>query len=110
MSFRVIYEVEEIRGSCPLYDIGDKIVMDSKHYTEVINLEESNAVCLRVLDNTWNDLMYQVGDDDLVGYVAGGTGECRVACSMPGEPYTPCGYVIFRVNREKLESGGKNNE
>ena len=98
---RVTYEVEEIKGKCPIYKVGDRMVLESKAFTEVINLEESDAVCMRVLDNTWSDLIYQAGGDGLIDYIGSGTGECRIACSMPGEPYTPCGYVIFRINRER---------
>jgi len=100
---RVIYEVEEIRGTCPIYKKGDKIVTDSQYPVEVINLKESDAVCMRVFDNAWCHSMYQAGSDNLLAYLAGGTGECRIACSMPGKPYTKCGYVIFRVKAENLE-------
>jgi len=102
-SNRVTYEVEEIRGKCPVYDVGDKMVFDSFASTEIVNLTASDAVCMRAVANAWNDLMYQWGDDSVVGYLASGTGEVRCACSMPGEPYTPCGYCIFRVTREPLD-------
>ena len=103
---RVTYEVEEIKGSCPMYKKGDRLVMDSYGYTECVNVKESDAVCMRVLDNTWCHMVYQAGDDTLVDYMGGGVGECRIACSMPGEPYTPCGYVIFRIKRENLQQEG----
>ena len=43
--YKVSYEVEEIRGSCPLYKVGDKAVFRSSGFTEVVDLEESDAVC-----------------------------------------------------------------
>jgi hypothetical protein len=101
--YRVIYEVEDMRGSCPLYKVGDRIVIDSLGSTEVINLKESSAVCLRVIDNMWNCLVWQYGSDRIVTHLSGVNGECRTSCTMPGEPYTSCGYVIFRIRREKLE-------
>jgi len=100
---RVTYEVEEIRGSCPLFQVGQKMVIDSFATTEIVNLAQSDAVCMRALANAWNDLMYQWGSESVVNYLAAGTGEVRIACSMPGEPYTPCGYCIFRVTREPLK-------
>lgn len=93
-----------------MYKVGDKIVIDSLGSTEVVNLKESSAVCMRVLENMWSHLIWQVGSDRIVGHLRGVTGECRIACPMPGEPYTPCGYVIFRIRRVKLEEGGKANE
>ena len=100
---RVIYEVEEINGTCPIYEKGDKFVTDSQGLTEVINLKESKAVCMRVLNNSWTHLIFQAGSDEAVNYIAGRVGECRVACPMPGKPYTKCGHVIFKVSREDLE-------
>ena len=65
-----------------------------------------SALSLRLNDLSADkdiDDVYQAGNDELVDYLGSGTGECRIACSMPGEPYTPCGYVIFRLRREKLK-------
>lgn len=101
--YRVIYEVEEIRGNCPLYKVGDKIVFDSHHSVEMVNTKESDAVCLRAIHNMWNHQAWQVGSNNVVKHLSGIVGECRIACPMPGDPYTPCGYTIFRIRREKLE-------
>jgi uncharacterized repeat protein (TIGR04076 family) len=101
--YRVTYEVEEIVGHCPLYKVGDKIVIESRYPTEVIVTEESKDICLRVFDNMWNNLIYLYGSDELHSYMTGAVGEVRIACPMPGEPYTPCGYVIWRIKREKLK-------
>lgn len=101
--YKVIYEVEEIRGNCPLYKVGDRIVTKSLGSAEVIDLNESSKdICLRVIDNMWDHLVWQHGSDRVVTHLSGVNGECRTSCTMPGEPYTPCGYVIFRIRREKL--------
>lgn len=101
--YRVIYEVEEIRGSCPIYKEGDKIVLDSVYPAEKLNKEESNEICLRVIHNMWHHLIWQGGSEEVVKHMVGITGEYRIACPMPGDPYTPCGYVIFKIKREKLK-------
>jgi len=100
---RITYTVEEIRGNCPVYKVGDKAVFDSFPPAEVVNLKESTAVCLRMIDNFVFHLAYQHGGDELNLYLGGGVGEVRLACAMPGPPYTPCGYCIFRFLREDLE-------
>ena len=100
--YRVIYEVEEIQGTCPVYKVGDRIVLDAQYPTEVVNMKETTAICRRIFDNTDMPLHLQYGSDKLIAYVAGGVGEVRFACPMPGEPWTPCGYVIFRQSREKI--------
>ena len=101
--YRVIYEVEDIRGTCPVYKVGDKIVFDSQYPVEAINSKESDAVCLRAIHNMWTHLTWQAGSDPVVTHLSGVAGEYRIACPMPGDPYTPCGYVIFKIRREKLE-------
>jgi hypothetical protein len=100
---RVIYEVEEIRGTCPVYKNGDKIVFDSQYPAELINLKESDAVCVRAVENMWTHLIWQAGSDRIIDHMRGVNGECRIACAMPGEPYTPCGHVVFRIRRENLK-------
>jgi hypothetical protein len=100
--YRVTYEVEKIVGTCPIYRLGDKFVIESVYPTEVVAMDKSDAVCMRALTNIDFGLIYQWGNDEIVGHLSGASGECRIACSMPGEPYTPCGYVIFRVSRERI--------
>jgi hypothetical protein len=98
---KVFYEAEEIKGKCPLYKVGDKIVIDSTiGGVERINLDESDAVCVRVIDNMWTRLTWEFGASKIVEHMYGVDGECRIICPMPGEPYTPCGYVIFRIRRD----------
>jgi hypothetical protein len=101
--YRVSYEVEEIRGKCPVYKIGDKAVFDSIGFTEQVNLDQSDAVCMRLVDNMWIHQLYQHASEEVIDYMGRGAGECRCACAMPGEPYTPCGYVIFRTRRERID-------
>ncbi|MBI4187238.1 MAG: TIGR04076 family protein [Chloroflexi bacterium] len=99
---RVIYEVEEVRGSCPVYKVGDKVVIDSRHPVEVLNLEKTDALCMRIIDNMWSQKVWQAGGNATVEHLTGISGECRIGCSMPGKPYTPCGFIIFKIRREKL--------
>lgn len=99
---KVIYEVEEIRGSCPLYEVGNRMVIDADPL-ESLNLEETDKVCMRAFDNMCYRMVWNGGSDELLKHMAGVNGECRMQCPNPGEPYTPCGTVIFRVRREKVD-------
>jgi len=101
--YRVIYEVEEIRGTCPVHKIGDRVVFDSLYPTEVLNLKETTAYCRRMSDNFTLHMPFQCGSEKLMDYLTAGVGENRIACPMPGAPWTPCGYVIFRQSRVPLE-------
>ncbi len=100
--YRVIYEVEEIAGTCPVYKVGDRMVFDGLYPTEVLNLKETTAFCRRTSDNLCYHYPFQWGNEELHEYMTGGVGENRIACPMPGPPLTPCGYVLFRRWREPL--------
>jgi uncharacterized repeat protein (TIGR04076 family) len=43
---KLIIEVLEIEGTCPVYKIGDKIVLDEGYK---VNLEETDHICLHSL-------------------------------------------------------------
>lgn len=43
---RLVITVDEIKGRCPVYKVGDKIVLDSGYR---INMQESDAACLHSL-------------------------------------------------------------
>lgn len=101
--YRQVYELLEVRGNCPVYEPGDRIVIDGVGPAEVINLELSTNVCMRVIENMWSTHAWQHGPEVIVDHFSHVTGECRIACSMPGEPYTPCGYCIFRQSRQPLD-------
>lgn len=97
---KITYEVEEIRGECPVYKVGDKIVIESDGKAEKLCFDETDAFCIRVFDSMFTRLAWQAASDDYLQYLAGVVGECRITCPMPGKPYTPCGTAIFRINRE----------
>ena len=42
---KLIIEISEIRGKCPVYNVGDKIVIDGPE----IVLERTDAVCIHAL-------------------------------------------------------------
>jgi len=105
---KVTYKVEEIRGECPVYKVGDKIVIESDGVSEQLIVEESDAICMRVTDSMWNRLAWQSIGDEYLQHLVGTVGECRIACPHPGKPYTPCGTAIFRINRDGFEISPNN--
>lgn len=86
-------EVCEIRGKCPVYKVGDKIVIDGPR----IVLDETDAVCIHALSSL---LHYVVALDEDVDPRKLGLSKERnsayIQCVNPGEPYTSGGRVIFK--------------
>jgi len=93
---KIIVEVVEIRGNCPVYRVGDKMVIKMP---ELI-LNETDKVCIHALTAMQTLLQaiargysareLGVGERDDEGYVQ---------CPDPGPPYTRGGTVIFKIKR-----------
>jgi len=92
--------VHEIRGECPVYRVGDRMVIDGAN----IVLEKTDAVCVHALSTL---LHYVVALDEgadpvKLGLTKPEEKECAyMQCVDPGEPYTHGGTVVFRCRRIK---------
>jgi uncharacterized repeat protein (TIGR04076 family) len=91
-------EVCEIRGKCPVYKVGDKIVVDDPK----IVLRETDALCTHALSSL---LHYVLALEEGVDPVKLGLSKpedrehAYIQCVDPGKPYTNGGTVIFRCRR-----------
>lgn len=89
-------EVYEIRGTCPVHKVGDRIVIDGAK----IVLEQTDAVCIHALSTLSH---YVVALDEGVNPVKLGLskegGYAYMQCVDPGQPYTNGGTVIFKCHR-----------
>ena len=96
--YRLVITVKEIRGDCPVFSIGDRIVIEEP---EIVP-EKTDALCVHALGSmlsmiialsrgaSFKELGLATGEGD-VGYVQ---------CLDPGPPYTPGGTAIFEIRRE----------
>ena len=97
----LIIKVEEIRGTCPVYKNGDKIVTDGAR----IVLEKTDAICTHALSSL---LPYMVAlrdgvDPKKLGLSKNGK-YAYIQCLDPGEPYTDGGTVIFKCYNTEEEN------
>jgi len=91
-------EVCEVRGYCPVYKVGDKIVVDDPE----IVLERTDALCVHALSSLLHYvLVLERGADpvELGLSKPEDRGHAYIQCVDPGEPYTRGGTVIFKVRR-----------
>jgi uncharacterized repeat protein (TIGR04076 family) len=98
---RLILTVKEIRGKCPVYQVGDKMVVESP---EVV-LDKTDALCIHAMSSMLSMLVplaRQVSFKDL-GLALEEQNRGYVQCLDPGPPYTPGGTVIFEIKREPLK-------
>ena len=97
-TYRLVITAKEIRGHCPVFKLGDKIVIESPD----IIPEKTDALCIHALGSMLSmiialsrgisfkelGLAKEEGDD---GYIQ---------CLDPGPPHTPGGTVLFEIRRE----------
>jgi uncharacterized repeat protein (TIGR04076 family) len=102
-------EVVEVRGYCPVYEIGDKIVIDDPK----IILEKTDALCTHALSTLLHYVLVLERGADPVELGLSKPEDRQhayIQCVDPGEPYTRGGTVIFKIRRiaedsEKSEVG-----
>ena len=96
----LIANVIAIEGHCPVYRLGDKIVIEDGFR---LNLEETDAVCMHSLASLmpyYVALSKGVSPDQLG--LAGERGRAYVQCLDPAK-YTGGGTVTFEVKIIELE-------
>jgi len=90
--------VHDIRGRCPVYKVGDRIMIDDPR----ILLGKTDALCIHVLPSLLHYalIMEDGGDPVKLGLSKPEDKEhAYIQCVDPGEPYTEGGTVIFKCRR-----------
>jgi uncharacterized repeat protein (TIGR04076 family) len=99
--YRLIVRAKEIRGKCPVFETGDRIVIESPH----IIPKETDAICVHALGSMLTmitALSHGIGFKELgLAHQEGDIG--YIQCLDPGPPYTQGGTVIFEIKREPFE-------
>jgi uncharacterized repeat protein (TIGR04076 family) len=93
-------EVVEVRGSCPVHKVGDKIVVDDPE----IVLGRTNALCTHALSSLLHYvLVLEHGANPVeLGLSKPEDREnAYIQCVDPGSPYTHGGTVIFKIRKIK---------
>lgn len=92
----MIIKVKEIRGRCPVYKGGEKIVIEGP---EIVP-EKTDKLCIHALATL---LHYAValreGVDPVKLGLAKKGDKAYIQCLDPGEPYSNGGTVIFEVSQ-----------
>jgi uncharacterized repeat protein (TIGR04076 family) len=89
-------EVCEIRGKCPVYKVGDQIIIDDPQ----IVLENTNALCVHALSSLLHYVLILESGADPVRLGLSkpeDRNHAYIQCVDPGEPYTEGGTVIFKI-------------
>ena len=95
---KLIITVKEIKHKCPVYQVGDKIVLDEGYR---INLKETNNVCMHSLASImpYYIALFREVDPVTLGLARDGK-KAYIQCLDPCE-YTGGGTVIFEIEKVK---------
>jgi len=97
--YRLTITVKEIRGNCPVFKLGEKIVVEPPK----IIIEETDNLCIHALGCMLSMLVplsRGISFKNLgLAKEEGETGYMQ--CLDPGKPYTNGGTVIFEIKRER---------
>jgi uncharacterized repeat protein (TIGR04076 family) len=99
-NYRLIITVKKIKGNCPVFKVGDKIVVESPK----IVIEKTDTICLHAFGCMLSMLVPLSRGISLkklgLAKEEGETGYMQ--CLDPGKPYTNGGTVLFEIKREKI--------
>lgn len=94
-------KVCEIRGKCPVYKVGDKMVIDDPK----ILLDKTDALCVHALSTLLHYVVaLEEGADPVKLGLSKDKEHAYMQCVDPGKPYTEGGTVIFECCRIERES------
>ena len=93
----LIIKAIKIKGKCPVYRLGDKIVIEGAE----INLEESDKVCVHALFSlgTFIVALREGISPHALGLTKNDNNKAYYQCLDPGPPYTEGGTVTFEVTQ-----------
>lgn len=94
---KLVIRVKEIKGHCPVYKIGDRIVLEEGYR---LNLEETDNMCLHSVSSImpYYVALYKGVDPRTLG-LSRESKKAYVQCLDPCD-YTGGGTVVFEIARE----------
>ena len=95
---KLVIRVKEIKGRCPVYRVGDKIVLDEGYR---FNLKETDNVCMHSLSSImpYHIALYRGVNPKDIG-LSKESQRAYVQCLDPCE-YTGGGTVVFEIQKEE---------
>ena len=94
---KIIINVIDIQGQCPVYQVGQKIVLDEGYK---VNLKETDAICLHSLASVIPYCAaFSKGVDPVELGLAREGKDAYVQCLDP-QKYTGGGTVTFKISRQ----------
>jgi uncharacterized repeat protein (TIGR04076 family) len=98
--YRLVITVKEIRGNCPVFNVGDRIVVESPKIvvakTDNICVHAFGCMLSMIVPLSRGISFKKLGlstEEGEKGYIQ---------CLDPGKPYTDGGTVLFEIRRQRI--------
>ena len=100
MGYDLVVEVEELKGTCPVFRHGDRMVF-LKGYR--LDLDETDALCSHAMGVLlpWLAALSKGVEPRQLGLAREGDKDAHVHCPDPGGEHTGGGTVLFRITRRE---------
>ena len=98
--YRLVIKVKRIRGTCPVFNVGDRIVVESPK----IIVDKTDNICVHAFASMLSmivPLSHGISFKKL-GLAREDGEKGYIQCLDPGKPYTDGGTVLFEIDRERI--------
>ena len=98
--YRVVATVKEVKGKCPIYHLGDKIVFEDFY----AKASKSKDICIHAFvgaSTLLSPFLHGISARDIGINMEPDTG--YIQCPDPGPPCTKGGTVIFELKRQIIQ-------
>ncbi len=98
--YRLVISVKEIRGNCPVFKVGDRIVVESPK----IIVEKTDSICVHAFGCMLSMIVALSRGISFknLGLAREEGEKGYIQCLDPGKPYTNGGTVLFEIRRERI--------
>lgn len=98
--YRLVISVKEIRGNCPVYKVGDRIVVESPK----IIVEKTDSICVHAFGCMLSMIvpLSRGISFKTLGLTTEEGEKGYIQCLDPGKPYTNGGTVLFEIRWERI--------
>lgn len=98
--YRLVITVKEIRGNCPVFNVGDRIVVESPE----IVVDKTDNICVHAFGCMLSIIVALSRGISFkqLGLAKENGEKGYIQCLDPGKPYTDGGTVLFEMKRERI--------
>jgi uncharacterized repeat protein (TIGR04076 family) len=98
--YRLVISVKEIRGNCPVFNVGDRIIVEPPK----VIVEKTDNICVHAFGCMLSMIvpLSRGISFKTLGLTTEEGEKGYIQCLDPGKPYTDGGTVLFEIRRERI--------